>query len=59
MDRGKEVFLVLTALTILHFIENLWLVPWSPLMVIFGILAILIPLKCRRGEELGLKRPER
>jgi len=59
MDREKEVFLVLTALTILHFVENLWLVPWSPLMVIFGIFAILIPLKLRKREELGLKRPER
>ncbi len=58
MDREKEVFLVLTTLTILHFVENLWLVPWSPLMVIFGILAILVPLKYRRIEELGLKRPE-
>jgi len=59
MNREREVFLVLTALTILHFVENLWFVPWSPLMVIFGILAILIPLKYRKREELGLKRPER
>ncbi len=59
MGREKEVLLVLAALTVLHVIENLWFVPWSPLMVIFGILAILIPLKYRKREELGLKRPER
>lgn len=59
MDREKEVLLVLTALTVLHAIENLWFVPWSPLMVIFAILAILIPLKLRKREELGLKRPQR
>jgi len=59
MDREKEVLFVLTALTILHFVENLWLVPWSPMMVITGILAILVPLKYRRREELGLKRPEK
>jgi len=59
MDREKEVLLVLAALTVLHAIENLWFVPWSPLMVIFAILAISIPLKLRRREELGLKRPQR
>jgi len=55
VDREKEVFAVLTALTVLAFFENLWLVPWSPLMVIFAFLAILIPLKYRSREEPGLK----
>jgi len=41
MDREKEVFLVLTAPTILHSVENLWFVPWSPLMAIFDFLAII------------------
>jgi len=54
MEREKEALLVLTALTILAFVENLWFVPWSPLMVIFAFLAILVPLKYRGKEELGL-----
>ncbi len=59
MDREKEVILVLSALTILHLVESLWFVPWSPLIPIFSILAILLPLRHRTREELGLKRPER
>jgi len=54
MEREKEAFLVLTALTVLAFVENLWFVPWSPLMAIFAFLAILIPLKYRGKGELEL-----
>lgn len=59
MDREKEVILVLSALTILHLVESLWFVPWSPLIPIFSILAIIVALRYRTREELGLKRPER
>lgn len=59
MVREKEVLLVLTALTILAFFENLWFIPWSPSMVISMILTVVFPLKYRRRAELGLQRPER
>jgi membrane protease YdiL (CAAX protease family) len=59
MDREKEVFLVLSLLTILHFVECLWFVPWSPMALIFNVLAIVIPLKLRSRTELGFKWPER
>jgi membrane protease YdiL (CAAX protease family) len=59
MNREKEVFLVLTALTILAFVENLWFIPYAPWMPVYAALVILIPLKCRKRGELGLKRPER
>lgn len=57
MQRSVQALIVLTLLTLVALVENLPVIPWSPLMIAYGGLALLMPLLLRRPSDLGLRRP--
>ncbi len=57
MSPAKQALLVLSALAAVALVENLPVTPWSPWMILYGGLAIVLPFFLRRPPDLGFLRP--
>lgn len=58
MNPRNQAIFVLTFLTAIALVENLPITPWSPWMVLYGGLAIILPFLLRRPSDLGFTRPK-
>jgi len=57
MQQPMQALIVLILITLLALVENLPLIPWSPLMIGYGVSALILPFLLRKPSDLGLKRP--